>query len=109
FAPGWTFLGGLPEELLIPRRAVPQPPVPAGSLLIAGGQALIASCAMPTGWYEVGRTPIQMFDLRRAPEFLVNAGDEVLFERIDAAAFGALSLEAEAGGLIPMSESLEEA
>ncbi|MGQ0445833.1 MAG: 5-oxoprolinase subunit B family protein, partial [Beijerinckiaceae bacterium] len=66
FAPGWTFLGGLPPELAIPRRSVPRAPAPPGSLLIAGGQALIAGCAMPTGWYGIGRTPVNMFDSSRA-------------------------------------------
>ena len=79
FAPGFTFLGGLPEELKIPRRAVPRPPAPPGSLLIAGGQALIASCAMPTGWYEIGRTPVKMFDPRRERVFLAGSGDELCF------------------------------
>src|SRR2546430_10510728 len=66
FAPGYTFLGGLPQELTLLRRAVPRTPAPAGSLLIAGGQALIASCAMPTGWYGIGRTPVKVFDPARA-------------------------------------------
>ncbi|MGH6842023.1 MAG: 5-oxoprolinase subunit B family protein, partial [Methylocella sp.] len=65
FAPGFTFLGGLPEELKIARRPVPRAPAPPGSLLIAGGQALIAGCAMPTGWYMIGRTPVKMFDFLR--------------------------------------------
>jgi inhibitor of KinA len=97
FAPGYTFLGGLPEELKIPRRAVPRPPAPTGSLLIAGGQALIASCAMPTGWYEIGRTPVKMFDPRRGQIFLAGIGDELCFEWIDPAAFDAMSTAAQAG------------
>jgi KipI family sensor histidine kinase inhibitor len=107
FAPGWTFLGGLPEELAIPRRAVPRPPAPPGSLLIAGGQALIASCAMPTGWYGIGRTPVKMFDLGREPVFLADIGDEISFERIDSAAFDALSKAAEGSGLVASYELLD--
>jgi inhibitor of KinA len=87
FAPGFTFLGGLPDALAIPRRATPRPPVPPGSLLIAGGQALIASISMPTGWYQIGRTPSRVFDWRRAPMTLAEIGDSIGFERIDAAAF----------------------
>ena len=52
FAPGFTFLGGLPNELTIPRRVVPRPPAPPGSLLIAAGTmyvlcelGAIAKCA----------------------------------------------------------------
>jgi inhibitor of KinA len=91
FAPGFTFLGGLPGALAIPRRATPRPPVPRGSLLVAGGQALIASISMPTGWYQIGRTPARMFDQRRQPMVLADIGDTISFERIDAAAFVAMS------------------
>jgi KipI family sensor histidine kinase inhibitor len=108
FAPGYIFLGGLPPELTIPRRAVPRSPAPPGSLLIAGGQALIASCAMPTGWYGIGRTPVKVFDPRRAKIFLAGVGDEICFERIDGEAFDALSLAAEAGELCARCERLDE-
>jgi inhibitor of KinA len=108
FAPGFTFLGGLPEELKIPRRVVPRPPAPSGSLLIAGGQALIASCAMPTGWYGIGRTPVKMFDPRRGRIFLAGIGDELCFERIDPAAFDAMSTAAEAGEFCASPEYLDE-
>lgn len=91
FAPGFTFLGGLTDALAIPRRATPRPPVPPGSLLIAGGQALIASISMPTGWYQIGRTPARVFDQRREPMVLADIGDTISFERIDAAAFVAMS------------------
>jgi inhibitor of KinA len=108
FAPGFTFLGGLPDELKIPRRAVPRPPAPPGSLLIAGGQALIAGCAMPTGWYGIGRTPVKMFDPRRERVFLAGIGDELCFERIDAAVFEAMSTAAEAGEFCARHEYLGE-
>jgi inhibitor of KinA len=108
FAPGFTFLGGLPNELTIPRRAAPRAPVPPGSLLIAGGQALIAGCAMPTGWYAIGRTPVKMFDPRRQRVFLAGIGDELCFERIDPAAFDAMTTAAEAGEFCARHEYLDE-
>ena len=91
-----------------PRRAVPRFPAPPGSLLIAGGQALIASCAMPTGWYGIGRTPVKVFDPRRAKIFLAGIGDEICFEWIDGEAFDALSLAAEGGALGTLGERLDE-
>jgi inhibitor of KinA len=108
FAPGFTFLGGLPNELTIPRRALPRPPAPPGSLLIAGGQALIASCAMPTGWYGIGRTPVKMFDPGRERVFLAGIGDELCFEWIDPAAFDVMSTAAEAGEFRARHEYLDE-
>lgn len=108
FAPGFTFLGGLPKELMIPRRATPRDPAPPGSLLIAAGQALITSCAMPTGWYGIGRTPVKVFDQKRGPVFLAGIGDELCFERIDPPAFNALSIAAEAGELVARQDFLSE-
>lgn len=107
FAPGYTFLGGLPEALRIPRRTSPRAPAPPGSLLIAGGQGLIASIAMPTGWYVIGRTPVKVFDPRRERIFLADIGDEIAFERIDPAKFDILSREAEAGALAAQQDQPE--
>jgi inhibitor of KinA len=108
FAPGFTFLGGLPPELAIPRRAAPRAAVPPGTLLIAGGQALIAGCAMPTGWYAIGRTPVKMFDSSRGQVFLAGIGDEICFERIDPAAFIAMSTAADAGEFCAHHEYLDD-
>ncbi|ACK50350.1 Allophanate hydrolase subunit 1 [Methylocella silvestris BL2] len=91
FAPGYIFLGGLPPALNISRRPAPRPPVPPGSLLIAAGQALIASIAMPTGWHQIGRTPVKIFDFDREPMVLAEIGDEIMFDPIDAARFVELS------------------
>jgi allophanate hydrolase subunit 1 len=55
--------------------------------MIAGGQALITSFAMPTGWYVLGRTPLNMFDLNRDPPVLLNIGDEVRFQPISGDEF----------------------
>ncbi len=104
FAPGFIFLGGLPQALSISRRATPRPPAPPGSLLIAGGQALIASVAMPTGWRQLGRTPVKTFDSRRDPMFLAAVGDDISFERIDAAQFAELTRAAEAGDPVARCE-----
>jgi len=105
FAPGFTFLGGLPNELSISRRATPRPPAPPGSLLIAGGQALITSIAMPTGWYVIGQTPVRVFDPARPQPFLTNVGDEIVFQRIDLATFKALQSDATAGALVARQET----
>ncbi len=97
FAPGYVFLGGLPERLKISRRAVPRLPVPAGALLIAGGQALIGNDPMPTGWYHIGRTPVVTFDAAHAPPCFIEIGDWISFEPIDAATFSALEQAARNG------------
>lgn len=97
FAPGYLFLGGLPAELAISRRPTPRPPIPPGSLLIAGGQALIAHLPMPTGWRQIGRTPARLFDPARAPMVVAEVGDEIVFDSIDAKSFRALAARTAAG------------
>jgi inhibitor of KinA len=100
FAPGFAYLGGLPKELAISRRATPRPRAEASSLLIAGGQALITTVAMPTGWHVLGRTPERFFSLGRDPVVLAAVGDEVRFDPVDAPTFAALASRAEAGEVI---------
>ena len=97
FAPGYVFLGGLPAELALPRRPKPRPPVPQGALLIAGGQALIANRPMPTGWYNLGATPAQLFDPTRNPPVVLDIGDRIHFAPVDAATFARLRQAAAAG------------
>ena len=97
FAPGFLFLDGLPGELKISRRQTPRPPAQPGALTIANGQALIASVAMPTGWYVLGRTPARTFDPRRDPVFPIAVGDTLSFDRIDPDRFDALLRAAEVG------------
>lgn len=100
FAPGFAYLGGLPESLAIPRRRTPRPPHPANALLVGGGLAAVASVPMPTGWYVVGRTPERLFSEARPQSFLVEPGDVLHFEPIDAATFAALEARAAEGEVI---------
>ncbi|WP_442755001.1 5-oxoprolinase subunit B family protein [Methylocystis sp. JAN1] len=105
FAPGWCYLGGLPEALAVPRRLAPRGPTPEGAVLIGGGLSLIATNPMPTGWYVVGRTPERLFSLRRDPPFLVSPGDALRFEPIDATTFAALDARATKGEIVARREA----
>ena len=100
FAPGFAYLGGLPAELAISRRATPRPRAETNSILIAGGQALIATLPMPTGWYVLGRTPERFFAPEREPVFLAEIGDQVRFDSIDERTFADLAGRVEQGEVI---------
>lgn len=102
FSPGFSYLGNLPKELEVVRKAVPAPSVPANSIQVGGAQTAVSSMSMPSGWYVIGRTPVRMFDAGRSPPFLLEAGDLVSFvpmsqhsfdEALAAAAEGKLDLE----------------
>lgn len=89
FAPGHPYIGQLDARVALPRRATPRTLVPAGSVAIANRQTVIYSLAAPGGWSLIGRTPLALFDGRRAEPCLLRPGDRVRFVPIDAAAFAA--------------------
>lgn len=97
FAPGFAYLQGLDPMLAIGRRATPRRPMPAGSLIIAGGMAAFASVSMPTGWYVVGRTALTMFDPARTPMVPFAVGDRVELRRVSEAEIRALARRADGG------------
>lgn len=100
FSPGFTYLGGLPEAIAISRRTTPRPPHDTKAVLVGGGLSAIASFAMPTGWYVVGRTPERLYAPERAKAFLFEPGDSLRFEPIDTETFARLERRAEAGEII---------
>lgn len=83
FAPGFAYLGEVPESLATPRLATPRAKVPAGSLGIADTQTALYPLASPGGWNLIGRTPVTLFDPARTPASLLHAGQRVQFRAID--------------------------
>lgn len=79
FQPGFPYLGGLPENLHTPRRAVPRIKVPAGSVGIGGSQTGVYPFASPGGWQLIGRTEAPLFRADAEPPVLLAAGDTVQF------------------------------
>ena len=106
FAPGYCYLGGLPPELAVSRRATIRPPTPENVVLVGGGLSLVATISMPTGWYVVGRTPERMYAPKRERPFLVDVGDEIRFDAVDRASFEALDARAASGEAIAKREAL---
>ncbi|MBP1859989.1 5-oxoprolinase subunit PxpB [Rhizobium herbae] len=82
FAPGFAYLGGLPDILHTPRLEAPRQRVEAGAIGIGGKQASINSVAGPSGWRFIGRTPLRLFDPDRVEPFLLRAGDRVRFRPV---------------------------
>ncbi len=83
FAPGFAYLGGLPEILHTPRLPTPRQRIEAGAIGIGGKQASINSVPGPSGWRFIGRTPLRLFDASRAAPFLLGAGDRVRFRPVN--------------------------
>jgi inhibitor of KinA len=91
FTPGFPFLTGLPKELATPRRATPRKEIAAGSVGIGGAQTGVYPIGSPGGWNIIGRTPLRLFDPKRNPPALLQAGDRVRFRAITRDEFESLN------------------
>lgn len=106
FAPGFAYLGGLPEELGVARRDTPRPPHPPGAIMIGGGLCAVGTFPMPTGWYVLGRTPERLYAPERPEPFLIRAGDGLRFEAVDAETFRALERRSAGGEIVARREAV---
>ncbi|WP_432748776.1 5-oxoprolinase subunit PxpB [Pectinatus frisingensis] len=79
FCPGFPYLGGMDERIATPRRKEPRLVIPAGSIGIAGKQTGGYPISTPGGWQLIGRTPLNLFDLKASSPSLLHSGDLVKF------------------------------
>jgi len=74
----------LPETLsYLPRKKTPALSVPAGSITFAGGLGTaIKPLDGPTGWWVIGKSPLQQWLPHKVPPILVQAGNFIKYLRI---------------------------
>ena len=100
FLPGFPYMGGLPSELAMPRLANPRPRVPAHSIAITGHMCAVYPWESPGGWNLIGRTPVQLFDLRNTDQpAMLAAGDTVKWYAIGLAEYESLLTQCQSGNL----------
>jgi inhibitor of KinA len=97
FLPGFPYLGDLPPQLALPRRADPRVRVPAGSVSIATTLTAIYPYESPGGWHLIGMTPIRLFDVTRPRPALLNPGDIIQIEPIDPPSFASIKQAVDSG------------
>ena len=97
FLPGFMYLGGLPQNLEVPRRASPRLKVPEGSVGLAGKQTGIYPQESPGGWNIIGNCPIPIFNIDKSEPCFVRIGDRIQFYPINRAAYDLHKIEAEVG------------
>lgn len=97
FTPGFTYLGGMSDEIATPRLTTPRVKIPAGSVGIAGAQTGVYPIDSPGGWQLIGRTPVRMYDPNREEPILPQAGQYIKFYQIDKAEYDRIAA-AEAAG-----------
>lgn len=93
FAPGYAYLGGVPESIQVPRKQAPVMNVPPQTVMIAGQQALITTLPMPTGWWRIGMTTFQPLQKHRDKPFVLNVGDTVKFIAMNEADYKKFSAQ----------------
>ena len=79
FAPGFAYLVGGDDRLVVPRRETPRTSVPAGSVGLAGEFSGVYPRSSPGGWQLIGHTDAVMFDVDRDPPALLMPGAPVRF------------------------------
>ena len=97
FTPGFTYLGGMSDEIAAPRLKQPRVKIPAGSVGIAGSQTGVYPIDSPGGWQLIGKTPVRMYDPDRAEPILPKAGEYIKFCPITQAEFDAIAAQVTAG------------
>jgi KipI family sensor histidine kinase inhibitor len=65
FAPGFSYLSGLPERLAVPRLDSPRSRVAAGSVGLAGSWCGVYPGESPGGWRLLGTTDAVLWDASR--------------------------------------------
>jgi inhibitor of KinA len=90
FCPGFPYLGYLAPPLAgVPRLENPRTGVEAGSIGLTGRLTGIYTEKRPAGWNIIGRTPLELVNVRDG-YFPLRVGDRVRFQRIDEAEFDRL-------------------
>ncbi|GAB4067856.1 5-oxoprolinase subunit PxpB [Ancylobacter sonchi] len=101
FAPGFAYLGGLPERIHTSRRTDPRPKTPPRSVSIGGRQAAVSPpIEVPSGWHLLGQTPVRSYDPGREKPFLFAPGDTLRFYPVAGDDYRDMLAAAEAGALV---------
>jgi KipI family sensor histidine kinase inhibitor len=79
FAPGFSYLSGLPERLAVPRLDSPRSRVPAGAVGLAGSWCAVYPGESPGGWRLLGTTDAVLWDASREDPALLAPGTRVRF------------------------------
>jgi len=84
---GAPMLDGSPFPSSVSRCPRPRTRVPAGSVAVAGAQAVIYPVASPGGWRLIGRTPLRLVDVARRPHVPYRPGDRFQFVPVPEASW----------------------
>lgn len=93
-SPGTIYLSSPTGSFTIPRKSVPVPKPYESSIQIWSTHTTIGAFQTQSGWWVIGRAPIQAYDPKRADDpFLVKPGQWVRFRSIEKDEFEHLEQE----------------
>ena len=82
FLPGFLYLGGLDEQIVVPRKSTPRLRVPKGAVAIGGSQTGIYPNESSGGWNIIGNSPISFFDAQKVSPCFAKTGDKISFKSV---------------------------
>lgn len=87
FQPGFLYLGGLHQNLHVPRKSNPKVRVDKGSVGIGGSQTGIYPQNSSGGWNIIGKSPLNFFDINASEPCFAKPGDRIQFVSVDIHTF----------------------
>ena len=87
FVPGQPFLGDLSESLYHDRLDTPRIRINKGSVGIVEKFCTIYTFESPGGWNIIGRTPFELFNIKKTNTSILSPGDTVKFKSISKKEF----------------------
>ena len=87
FQPGFLYLGGLHQNLHIPRKSNPRVRVDKGSVGIGGAQTGVYPQNSSGGWNIIGKSPLNFFNTKATNPCFAKSGDRIQFVAVDIHTF----------------------
>ena len=87
FQPGFLYLGGLHQNLHVPRKSNPRFRVDKGSVGIGGAQTGVYPQNSSGGWNIIGKSPLNFFNMKATNPCFAKSGDRIQFVAVDIHTF----------------------
>lgn len=97
FLPGFLYLGGLNEQIVMPRKATPRIRVPKGAVAIGGNQTGVYPNDSSGGWNIIGNSPISFFDIEKSTPCFAKTGDKISFKSVSLKDYETIKKKLEIG------------
>ena len=93
FQPGFLYLGGLNQNLHVPRKSTPRVRVDKGSVGIGGAQTGVYPQNSSGGWNIIGKSPLNFFNMKATNPCFAKPGDRIQFVAVGIHTFHEIERE----------------